>query len=100
MNPAFCLHVDRKPLKFVPRLGAAGPWEFVPECAGKDLVDGALVALAPGDGDPRVHVVDLAGPERNRLVVVLVLHVLVGELSCQHGAIQGKRSDADLHNWW
>ena len=56
------LHGKRLSCSLPPSMPAAGPPPH-------------LVALAPGDGDARVHVVDLGGAQRHRLQVLLHLRL-------------------------
>mmetsp|Transcript_27049 Transcript_27049/g.68797 ORF Transcript_27049/g.68797 Transcript_27049/m.68797 type:complete len:396 (-) Transcript_27049:938-2125(-) len=55
-----------------------GPRKLGHQRLGELLVDGHVEALAPCDGDPRVVVVDLGGPERNALEFVLHVPLLLG----------------------
>mmetsp|Transcript_31077 Transcript_31077/g.90933 ORF Transcript_31077/g.90933 Transcript_31077/m.90933 type:complete len:814 (-) Transcript_31077:24-2465(-) len=67
-------------VEFPSRGDSHGPIELVAQSFGEDLFDGDLVPLAPGHGDPRIHVVDLGSTERDLLVVVLVLEIHLGLL--------------------
>ena len=69
-----------------------GPVELVPQRLGEDLVDGHLAALAPGNGDARVHVVDLGRAQRHLLVLVAV-----ADVHLQLAQVLGPLLDAQLH---
>ena len=51
------------------------PAELLQQRVGVDLLDRHLVALAPGDGDAGIEVVDLGRPEGDGLQALLVLHL-------------------------
>ena len=51
------------------------PTKLLQQRVGVDLLDRHLVALAPGDGDAGVEVVDLGRPEGDGLQALLVLHL-------------------------
>mmetsp|Transcript_1997 Transcript_1997/g.7327 ORF Transcript_1997/g.7327 Transcript_1997/m.7327 type:complete len:563 (+) Transcript_1997:1593-3281(+) len=62
-------------LELVVGLDAHRPREFVEQRLCVHLLDGHVVALAPGDGDARVEVVDFRRAERNRLELLLHVHL-------------------------
>ena len=56
-------------------LDVHAPVELGQQALVEDLLDGHLMHLAPGHGDARVQVVDLGGPQRHRLQVLLHLGI-------------------------
>jgi len=79
-----------------PALDVHGPVELVEQALVENLLNGHLVALAPCDGDSRVHVVDLAGAQGYCLEVFLDR---CGQLSLlQRGHLPGYlRGNAAAH---
>ena len=53
--------------------GVHGPEELAEQVFGEDLLDSDFVLLAPGDADPGVVVVGLAGAQGDLLALVLLL---------------------------